>query len=414
MKVCLVSFYSRQFEYPNKYSLAVLRLAEYLKSFNYDVDFMPIDLHNYEKFDVNKIINNNYDLIGFSNYSWVYSAVMDVLHKIKKINHNLNIVIGGPEVEVMNIEPFDKEYFIVGEGEEALKNLCDYLKNGKKDLNFFKNNPNIFNKENPDHEKVEGRISIANPLFTKIDIEDREFLWFETCRGCAFNCGYCGHKTRHNVEYIDLDVVKQEIINIGKMNFKHLFVIDPNFAGTKKRAKIVLSYFNKYAPNVSIGLYFRPEFIDSEMIELLKNANISCIRIGIQTTNPKVPLWLRSNNLNSIINELPKLSKNDINWRAELITGLPGDNFEGLKNSIDFIEGLNPTEYFSYHLTLIPGTPLYDLKNNFNNPLWITTDNNNRAYEASSYSHKELQEMLQYAEEKTNIYNNQKIKKLIR
>lgn len=410
MKVCLINFYSRQEDYPNRYSLSVLRLGEYLKSFKIDVDFIPIDLQKYQDYDVKSIIYNQYDLIGISNFSWVNDATVFIDNKLKKINPNLNIVIGGPEVDVMDIQNFDSEYFIVGEGEEALKNLCYYIKNGKNDVNFFNDNPNIFNKNNPSHEKVEKEIAIRNPLFTNVIIEDRDFLWYETCRGCAYNCGYCGHKTRHNVEYIDLDIIKQEIINIGKLGFKEIFVIDPNFAGTKKRAKVVLSYFNKYAPNTKIGLYFRPEFIDSEMIELLKNANISQIRIGIQTTNIKVPLWLRSNNMYSVVNELPKLSEFNIPWRAELITGLPGDNFEGLKNSIDFVMSLNPTEFYSYHLTLIPNTILYDLKNNFANNLWITTDNNNRAYECSSYSHKELLEMLEYAKEKEEEYNNSKIK----
>ncbi len=410
MKVALISFYSRQIEYPNRYSLSVLRLAEYLKSYEINVDIIPIDLKEYENFDVYNVINNNYDLVGISNFSWVNHATIDIDKKLKEINPNLEIVIGGPEVEVMDINQFDKEYFIIGEGEEALKRLCDYIKDGKKDKNFFNNNINIFNKENVYHEKVEDAIQIKNPLFTNTYIDDRDFLWYETCRGCAYNCGYCGHKTRHKVAYIPLDIVEQEIKNIGRLGFKQIFVIDPNFAGSKKRAKVVLSYFNKYAPNTKIGLYFRPEFIDSEMIELLKNANISQIRIGIQTTNINVPQWLRSNNMYSVINELPKLSENNIPWRAELITGLPGDDFEGLKNSIDFVCSLNPTEFYSYHLTIIPNTPLYNLKDNFSNNLWITTDEANRAYECSSYSHEELLEMLEYAKEKEEEYNLKEIK----
>ena len=112
----------------------------------------------------------------------------------------------------------------------------------------------------------------------------------------------------------------------------------------------------------------------------------------------------------SVINELPKLSENNIPWRAELITGLPGDDFEGLKNSIDFVCSLNPTEFYSYHLTIIPNTPLYNLKDNFSNNLWITTDEANRAYECSSYSHEELLEMLEYAKEKEEEYNLKEIK----
>ena len=413
MKVCLINIYYRQEDYPNRYSLSVLRLAEYLKSFNYEVDMFPIDLNNYKNFDIQNILNKKYDLIGFSTYSWVKDAVLFLDRKIKEKDKNVNIVIGGAEVDNINLDEFTNEYFIIGEGEKALKNLCEYINNGKKDKLFFKNNTNIFNKVNNEHLKLENPIDVINPLFTNINIPDKDFLWYETCRGCAFNCGYCGHKTRKQVEYIDLDIVKQEIINIGKMGFKNLFVIDPNFAGTKERAKQVLTYFNKYAPNATIGLYFRPEFIDDEMIKILSDANISHVRIGIQTTNSNVPKWIRSNNISKILTELPKLSPNGINWRGELITGLPGDNMKGLMESIKFMEQLNPTEYFSYHLTLIPNTPLYELKDNFDNPLWITADEYSRANESSTYSHNELLDMLEYAKNKETEYNNKvKVKRL--
>ena len=414
MKICLISFYTRQEDYPNRYGLGILRLKEYLQSFNYDVDLIPIDYYNYSKYDIKSIVDRNYDLVGLSNFSWVNDAINYFDKKLKELNPKLNIVIGGAEVEVMDITKYDNEYFIIGEGELALKNLCDYINNDKEDTCFFENNPNIFNKDHPNHTKLEDKIAIKNPLFTNVSIEDREFLWYETCRGCAFSCGYCGHKTRKKVEYIDLDIIKQEIINIGKMNFKKLFVIDPNFAGYKSRAKIILDYFNTYAPNTEIGLYSRPEFIDDEMIELLKKANISEIRIGIQTINPNVPLWLRSNNLKCIIHELPKLSINNIPWRAELITGLPGDNLEGLKKSIAFVESLNPTLFYSYHLTAIPNTPLYNIKDKFNEPFWITTDMDNRVYESNSYNHSELLEMLDYAKQKENEYNHPKGKVLVK
>ena len=415
MKIALLNFYTRIEEYPNRYSLPTLRLGEYLKSFGYDVDLIPIDLNNFANVNYEDIART-YDLIGLSNYSWVANAVKYASKQLRKYNPNCEIVIGGSQVEIIDINDWDDEFFIIGEGEIALKNLCDYIKNNKKDDMFFDNNPNIFNKKHPNHRKLEERIAISNPLFTNMFIpkEDRRFLWYETCRGCAFNCGYCGHKSRCNVAYIDLDIIKDEIKNIGEYGFEKVFVIDPNFAGTKERAKKVMKLFNKYAPNTSVGLYFRPEFIDDEMIAILSEANINEVRIGIQTTNPVIPLWIRSNNLKKIVEELPKLSTNNISWRAELITGLPGDNFIGLKNSMDFVENLNPTEYNSYHLTVIPNTPLYKLKDNFGGKDWIVTDEFSRAIESNSYTKEEMIEMLNYAKERTAKYNNAKVKKISR
>ena len=166
--------------------------------------------------------------------------------------------------------------------------------------------------------------------------------------------------------------------------------------------------FEKYAPNSKIGLYFRPEFIDDETIECLSAANIDHIRIGIQTTNKNIPKWIRSNSLYHIEKYLPKLSENNIDWRGELIVGLPNDNLNGLKNSIDFIEKLKPTEYFCYHLTIIPNTPMYNLIDNFEEDMWVTIDNESKVYSSNSYSNTELKEMINYSKIRIKKYNKRK------
>jgi hypothetical protein len=410
MKIALINIYSRQDEYQSRYSLATMRLAEYVMSFGYDVDLIPIDINNYQNVNLKGI--EKYDLIGLSNYSWVDNAIRFVDKLIKIENSSANIVIGGPQVENVNLEEWDNEYFIIGEGEKTLLNLVRYIENGKKDEGFFENNVNIFTKKNPKHKKIEQQIQVCNPLFTRVISEDRDFLWYETCRGCAYSCGYCGHKTRKKVGYFDIDVVEKEIKQIGEYGFKKVFVIDPNFAGNRERAKKVIEIFNKFSPDSELILYLRPEFIDDEAIELYKKANIEEIRIGIQTTNKNVPLWIRSNSLKHVNEELPKLSKNEINWRAELIVGLPGDDYNGLKNSISYIESLKPTTYYCYHLTLIKGVKLYSLVDNFENNLWITKDEFDRAYSSSTYSHEELLTMLEYSDKKEKKYNEENKRKL--
>lgn len=410
MKIALINIYSRQDEYQSRYSLATMRLAEYVMSFGYDVDLIPIDINNYQNVNLKGI--EKYDLIGLSNYSWVDNAIRFVDKLIKIENSSANIVIGGPQVENVNLEEWDNEYFIIGEGEKALLNLVRYIENGKKNENFFENNVNIFTKKNPKHKKIEQQIQVCNPLFTRVIPEDRDFLWYETCRGCAYSCGYCGHKTRKKVGYFDIDIVEKEIKKIGEYGFKKVFVIDPNFAGNRERAKKVIEMFNKFSPDSELILYSRPEFIDDEAIELYKKANIEEIRIGIQTTNKNVPLWIRSNSLKHVNEELPKLSENGINWRAELIVGLPGDDYNGLKNSISYIESLKPTTYYCYHLTLIKGVKLYSLVDNFENNLWITKDEFDRAYSSSTYSHEELLTMLEYSDKKEKKYNEENKRKL--
>ena len=406
MKICLINYYLRTNDYPTKYSLAILRLGEYLNSLGLDIDILPIQLTSMslEETIVSKI-KGKYDIIGISNYVWSKDITPKLSKLIKKICNNVNIIIGGPETKFINLEDYDDEIFILGEGEQSLYKTIKYIESGKNDDMFFKNNPNIFDKQHPNAEIIETEIAYINPLFTKFIDIDKDFLYYETSRGCAYNCGYCGFKNREKVANFDLKFVLEEIKRIGLLRFKEVFIVDANLGGTKERAKKILSYFYQFASSVSLTLYLRPEFIDDEMIVLLKNSNLKDVRIGLQTTNENVPSWLRSNSIYHVRHFLPKLSENGIVWKAELIIGLPGDTLQGLKESIDFVENvLKPSEYCCYPLSVIKGTPLYELTLKKDKNLWVETDKLLHAISSSSYTYEELKEMQQYAIARMNSY----------
>lgn len=131
------------------------------------------------------------------------------------------------------------------------------------------------------------------------------------------------------------------------------------------------------------------------------------IRIGIQTTNKKIPEWIRSNSIEKVTKELPKLSKANIHWKAEFIVGLPGDDMKGLTESLEFAETvLRPTEICCYPLTVIKDTPMFKMVDSESKE-WIKIDENSRAYESFSYTHDELIEMQEYAKRKMNNYLRQ-------
>ena len=46
MKIGLISFYTRYTEYPNRFYLSTMKLAEYLISNGYEVDLLSYDLDN--------------------------------------------------------------------------------------------------------------------------------------------------------------------------------------------------------------------------------------------------------------------------------------------------------------------------------------------------------------------------------
>lgn len=406
-KIALINYYLRMEDYPTRYSLAVLRLAEYLMSYENQVEIIPIGLES--ELDEKTIhLLKEYPIIGISNYIWSNKKTRELYEKL--INHSTNqtIIIGGPECIDMNPSDWKDAILVLGEGENALKEILD--QEGKITIDFLKQHENIINIEKPEGKIIEQEILYKNPLFTNIKDIDKDFLYYETSRGCYYQCGYCGFRNRHQVGYFPLEIIEQEIKNIGNLKFKEIFVVDANFGGNKERGKKIMKMFEKYAKNTIITCYMRPEYIDDEFIEILKHANLKEIRIGIQTVNEEVPVWVRSNSIYHVKEELPKLSQANIPWKAELIIGLPNDNMKGLKTSIDFVENtLKPTIYSCYPLTIIKDTPIYSLLDKTKTP-WLEADEHLIAYASSSYTHEELEQMKAYAKKRIENYQEMKIK----
>ncbi len=410
MKIAIVSFYHRYQEYPTQYSLASLRLHQYISHHGFDSQIVPFYLDQ-DNIDIAiKELSDQlskFDIIGLSSYHWTKKYVKEISSLLKIKNNKSQVIIGGPEAENVNPNEWENEIFVVGEGENSLMQTINYIKRGKKDLLFFQENTNIFDKNNPANEKIETEIPCFKSLFSGLSFYDRSFAWYETNRGCSYSCGYCGHKTRNKVAFFNDKIIEDEIKQIGTIGFEKVFVIDPNFGGNKEKGKQILKKFHQFAPDSKLTIYLRPEFIDDEYINLLKKTKLAEVRIGIQTINENVPMWVRFNSMKHVRQELPKLSQNNIEWKAELIVGLPGDNVNGLLHSIDFVENsLKPFSYMCYHLTIIKNTKINKLVNNFSNPLWLKIDQDRKVKEASTYSSNELQLMLDISKEKVLKYNH--------
>ena len=422
MKITLISYYSSFNKYPTKYALGVLKLASYLKKQGHDVKIIPINSElAIDSIIIKNIAVDNPRIVGLPAYMWTLKHSQIISKEIKLKLPNTLRVVGGPSTNDIDFNDWQgDEIFINGEAELALREIVSALNEG--DVVNIENlaSNNIFNVHNSmiTHVKyVDEKIYSGIPLFSNDyfqllpgEAKNEMFSWYETSRGCLYSCGFCGHKTRNNLGFVDMCLIEEEIINISKTNIRRLFIIDPELGGIPDRGKQILRLFIKNAPDIKIIAYLRPEMLDDEYISLLEESNIEEIRIGIQTLNSNVPTWVRSNNTKKVNNILARLKYSAIPWRAELIVGLPGDNMEGLQSTIrTVIDSFQPSILSCYHLTAIKGTKLYDLVNS-SSEVWLKVDDDYKATSSYSYDEREMGEMLDFTTRITNVYNNKKIK----
>lgn len=342
-----------------------------------------------------KLVNENPSFVCFSVYVWNHTLLDLVAFELKKLLPNVICIAGGPEVTANpnNFENFD--YTIAGQGEIAVPLLIEklvvepieittqqknikvdiagvYCKNQQTDsLTITKND-----KKSNEQEKLQitnsqlliQRAVPCSPENTPSPYLDGTLdpakyggaLW-ELARGCPFKCSYCYEsKGEKKIAYFPMERLEKEIELFAKKKIAQVFVLDPTYNASKERATKMLKIIEKKAPGMFFYFEARAEFIDRELAKAFSRIPC-CIQFGLQSSNPDVLKKVhRFLDKKTFARNIGYLNEVGVTFGFDLIYGLPTDNFQGFKNSIDFALSLYPNNLELFCLSVLPGTNLHD------------------------------------------------------
>lgn len=366
---------------PLKHGLFPLGIA-YLKAMvNSDeelkgkVDFFVANIafKNAEERILAMLEGNNYDLVGFAGYVWNISKVDYIAKHLKQNGIKIPIVIGGPEASydpgsfLSKYPHFD--IAICGEGEETFLELVktmnfnlgsDHFKDMDKINGLAYNNGSI--RVNPERFPMDLDILPSPYLENDSMMDDYTYFPIETHRGCPFKCYFCFYnKNFSKVRYFSLEKIENELKFLFSRNITKLYIMDPTFNIDLKRAKKICELIIKYnKKNIPIHTEIRAELVDEEFAELLKEANITRVEVGLQSINEGVlDLINRSYNKETFLDGINLLKKYDIELDISIIIGLPGDTLSSFLRTYAFVESLNPEILSAFIFQVLPGTHIY-------------------------------------------------------
>ena len=350
-------------ESPQALPLGVACVASSIKNLSLEFPDLKVNLVDFnleQKLSVEKITNDLlcYDsaIYCFSIFVWNKNLLLEVASELKKKNSKIICIAGGPEVTANPKNFLSFDYVISGEGEKVSFEL---IKNIFKDTQI--NEKILFGKR----ESLE---SLTSPYLDKT-LNPKKYdgaLW-ELARGCPFKCSYCYEsKGDKKVEYFSFERIKEELDLFVKNDIKQIFVLDPTYNVDKSRAIKLLDYIRQKAKQIFFHFECRAEFISDELAKAFSKINCS-LQIGLQSASEEVLKTVnRTFNKKDFIKKISILNNYGIIFGFDLIYGLPKDNYEGFKNSIDFAISLYPNHIELFCLSVLPGTALFDDANKLN------------------------------------------------
>ncbi len=331
-------------------SLALRYLLANLKAKEITAQILEFTIEDSPQLIIEKILSQNPDYLGISVAIWNATQTLHLVKLIREIKPELTLILGGPEfatqAESHPLFPY-ADYIIEGEGEEALNEILS--KERQLNTKIYRS-PLL---ELP-------QVTLPYELYSKEDLEHR-FVYVETTRGCPYRCVFCLSSLAPQVRYFPLENIFPEFAKLIDRGAKHFKFIDRTFNINNERSLAILDFF---LPHKEVFLHFEivPEILTETFIN--KAAQFEQGRIqfemGVQTLTPHVAQRIdRYLDLDKLKKNMELvLRKTQIHIHADLIVGLPGENFEEIEKGFNQLFKISPHEIQLGVLKLLRGTPI--------------------------------------------------------
>jgi len=233
------------------------------------------------------------------------------------------VVVGGPHPTSLPEAALEagSDFVVRGEGENTIPLLLEAMKNAKTGV--------IENDERPD------MTTSPIPRFDLLRLDDYDTMTIQTSRGCPFDCEFCdvvnlfGRKPRYKTP----QQVIAELESLYRLGARGtVFFCDDNFIGNKKQARALLQELTPWLKSRGEPFSFLTQASvnlgqDLEMINLLTEANLGKVFIGIESPDENVLETSRKyhNIKNPLVESLHNLKKNGMAVMGSFIIGLDGE-----------------------------------------------------------------------------------------
>jgi putative methyltransferase len=301
----------------------------------------------------------DHSVVGFSTYVWNREYHYALAKRIKELNPDCWIVMGGPEPPVADWKIYTRypwmDIAVKVEGELLFNAVLERYTQGiesLKDLTGMVINVRGQAVDTGEAERIQDIDQIPSPyltgVFDKLMADNPEVEWsatIETNRGCPYACTFCdyGADIYNKVKVFANERVEEELEWIGK-NCGYITIADANFGIFVERDaafmdKIVETQ-RKYKKLTNMSITWaknkKPELLNV-VKKFIENSPTSGqgLTLSVQTMDEDVLDIIKRRNLeqHKFKSMFEWCEKNGVPAYSEIILGLPGQSAKSWKEN---------------------------------------------------------------------------------
>ncbi|HEX2937120.1 MAG TPA: DUF4080 domain-containing protein [Bacteroidales bacterium] len=319
------------------------------------------------KSDTNEVADycSPYDIVAFSCYIWNITLTLDAARKIKEINPQCKILLGGPEVsyewnDIIALPYID--FIITGEGETPFSKLLEVYPNVQQvpDL-IWKNEGNVIVNTVAETFDLQ-QLQYVNP-YLNLDAEElkHKVCYIEASRGCPNCCSFCLAGLHNKVRYLPMENIQSNLLYLMEHG-RVIKFLDRTFNTHPAFAISIFQFIlDHYKPGNIFQFEMKADILQEELITFVRNhvpKGVFRFEIGIQTLNAQSNKEIkRRQHFENIKNFIDQVS-DKVEIHVDLIVGLPHDYMADIKYSFEEVFKLFAPELQLGFLKFLKGTPI--------------------------------------------------------
>jgi radical SAM superfamily enzyme YgiQ (UPF0313 family) len=297
------------------------------------------------------------DIVGLTGMNVQRRRMKEILYELQ--GRGVFTVIGGPWVTVQEDDLADlADVIFVGEAEETWPRFLTEWSAGHHQRRY-------------EQAERTDMATVPAPRLDLMRMKDYAFGSLQFSRGCPFECEFCdiiitfGRRPRIKTSaqiLAELDA----IVAAGKHS---AFIVDDNLIGNKKAIKLLLRDVVAWQEKHGYPLMFGTEASidlaeDRELMQLMVDANISNVFVGIETPNEEsLRETKKVQNLRArggtMLEKVHRIQETGMEVWCGIIVGFDNDDPSIFAQQRRFVHEARIVHAMVNMLVAIPRTPLY-------------------------------------------------------
>ncbi len=313
------------------------------------------------------------NVIGFSCYIWNITMILELVTELHKIMPELPIWLGGPEVSYDSPGLLEKYPMItgvmIGEGEETFRELLQYYADTPRKLLRRDHSlhciPGLCLPGGFTAPRSLVDMSALPFLYTSLEEFENKIIYYESSRGCPFQCSYCLSSIDKKVRLRDLNIVKKELQFFLDNQVRQVKFVDRTFNCNHEHAMGIWRYIYENDNGVT-NFHFEvsADILNQEEIALLNRMRPGLVQleIGVQSTNPDT---IKAINRTMNVEKLEQIVSainvgHNVHQHLDLIAGLPYEDYETFAKSFNRVYAMEPEQLQLGFLKVLKGSRMHE------------------------------------------------------